>query len=142
SDYASLQQYQVRTADTMQPIGWRWELPPSTPYRFAYINPAASAFRSLWIARVGPAIAALQPDALHLDISGAMYNDGNGVIEGRTYNSGSDRMHEEIAAAFPGIALASEGENDILYRYHAFAQLWKGTEGQAPPGHPIWTYLF
>jgi len=142
ADYSGVQAFQVRTPESLQLMGWRWELPPSTPYRFAYISPASSAFRALWIARVGAAVAALQPDALHLDISSPQYNDGNGIIEGRTYPAGSVKLHDDIVAAFPTLALGGEGENDFAYRYHAFAQVLTYTEGAAPPGHPITAYLF
>ena len=140
-DYPGVQAFHARSAFDMQLLGWDWHLPPGSPTRFAYINPAASAFRALWIARVGAAIAAVQPDALHLDIS-PPFNDGNGVIEGRTYNTGSAKMHEDIQAAFPTIALGGEGETDVTYRYHAFAQVLNGALGAFPAGHPITTYLF
>ena len=139
-DYASMQPYQVRTTDGSQLMGWRWDWPVSEPTRFAFINPAASAYRSLWIARVTAAVNALSPDALHLDISAPTYNDGNGVIEGRTYAQGSVQFHQDIISAFPNLALAGEGENDVLYRFHSFAQAWYY---QMPaPGHPIATFLF
>ncbi len=114
-DYPGVQAFHVRHPESLQLMGWKWEEPPSTPQRFAYINPASSAFRALWIARVGVAVAALQPDALHLDISSPTYNDGNGIIEGRNYPAGSVRLHEDIRAAFPSVALGGEGENDVLY---------------------------
>lgn len=140
-DYASVQAWQVRTPESLQLIGWKWELPPSTPFRFAYINLAASTFRSLWITRVSAAVNAIGPDALHLDISSPMYNDGNGLIGGMSYPQGSAQFHQEIVAAFPNLALGGEGENDIIYRYHAFAQAW-WPPTTANPGHPIATFLF
>ena len=141
ADFAAVQAYQVKSPETLQPMGWKWELPPSTPYRFAYINPAAAAFRTLWIARVGAAVTAVGPDALHLDISGPMYNDGNGPIGGLTYPQGSAQLHQDIVAAFPNLALGGEGENDITYRYHSFAQAWYFLKPSLP-GHPIATFLF
>jgi hypothetical protein len=142
ADYAALQAYQVRTPETLQPTGWQWDLPPSIPTRFAYINPASNAFRSLFITRLNTAVAALAPDALHLDISAPMFNDGNGPIDGRTYPQGSARLHEDLVAAFPNIALGGEGENDIVYRYEAFAQAWFFPQTLDIPGHPITTFLF
>jgi hypothetical protein len=70
-----------------------------------------------------------------------MWNDGNGLIGGLNYAQGSDLLHQEIAAAFPGVALGGEGENDILYRYHAFAQSL-APEDEPLPGHPITNFLF
>jgi hypothetical protein len=138
-DYAGVQQYQARTPESLQLMGWNWDQPPSTPQRYGIIDPAAAAFRSLWIARIGAAVTALGPDALHLDFT-AMYNDGNGPIEGRTYPQGEDLLNQQIIAAFPGLALGSEEETDFTYRYHSFAQA--GWWGFAAPGHPIVGFLF
>jgi uncharacterized protein DUF6259 len=139
-DYPSMQAWQVRDPESLALVGWQWQMPPSTPYRFAYINPAASAFRSLWITRVAAAVNAVAPDALHLDISGPVYNDGNGLIGGMNYGQGSAQMHQDIIAAFPNLALGGESENDIVYRYESFAQAW-ATDRPAL-GHPIATFLF
>jgi hypothetical protein len=139
-DYAGVQQYQARTPETLQLMGWNWDQPPSTPPRYGIIDPAATAFRSLWIARISAAVTALGPDALHLDYT-AMYNDGNGPIEGRTYPQGEDLFNQQIIAAFPDLALGSEEETDFTYRYHAFAQAGLDTAFPAA-GHPIGTFLF
>ena len=141
-DYGAMQAYQVRGPENLEPWGWQWDLPPSTPTRFAYISPASNAFRALFVARVGAAVAALAPDALHLDISGPMYNDGNGPIDGRRYPQGSAQLHEDLIAAFPNLALGGEGENDVLYRYQSFAQSWFYPMTLDVPGHPIATFLF
>ena len=140
-DFGAMQAYQVKDPESLAPVGWLWTLPPTTPSRFAFINPAASAYRSLFITRVGQGLASLGADAVHLDISAPMFNDGNGPIEGRTYTQGSDLLHREFAAAFPALALGGEGENDILYRYQSFAQAWM-IEGDRSDGHPINTFLF
>ena len=142
ADYAAMQQYQVRAPEGLELTGWDWNLPASTPGRFAFISLAANAFRSLMISRLTPAIAALAPDALHLDLSGPIYNDGNGLIDGRTYAQGSARMHDDLVAAFPNLALGGEAENDVLYRYHQFAQAWWYPQTLDIPGHPITTFLF
>ena len=141
-DYPGVQAYHARDPETLQLLGWRWDMPPSTPYRFAFINPAAAAYRNLFIARVGAAVAALQPDALHLDISSAAVNDGNGIIEGRNYPAGIARLHQDLQAAFPAVALAGEGENDVTFPYQRFAQVLTYTEQTAPPGHAITAFLF
>lgn len=146
ADYPSMAPFQLRDPESLQLMGWQWEMPPATPTRFAIINPASNAFRSLFVSRVGVAVSALQPDALHVDISGPMYNDGNGLINGRTYPQGSAQLHQDLRAAFPNVALASEGENDIIARYHAFAQVLTFVNtygGEKPaPGHPIVAFLF
>ena len=138
SDYAGVQQYQTRTPETLQLMGQFWDQ-PGNPLRYGLIDPAASAFRSLWITRVGAAVNAVHPDALHLDFT-AMYNDGNGPIEGRTFTQGEDLFSQQIVAAFPNLAIGCEEEFDFTYRYHSFAQagLWAFTS----PGHPISAFLF
>jgi hypothetical protein len=140
ADYASVQAHQVREPETLARMGWKWDLPPSTPHRFAFINPSSAVFRSLLLARLGAMVAAVNPDALHLDISAPMYNDGNGPIEGMNYAQGSARLHEELIARFPSLALGGEGENDVISRYHSFAQAWYTQLDD--PGHPITTFLF
>lgn len=142
ADYAAMQAYQVRNPQTLELMGWQWDLPPSMPTRFAYINPASNAFRALFITRLNTAVTALAPDALHLDISAPMYNDGNGPIDGRTYPQGSARLHDDLVAAFPNVALGGEGENDVVYRYESFAQAWFFPQTLDTPGHPITTFLF
>lgn len=141
ADYASLQAFQARKPETLELDGWFWDMPPSTIGRFAYINPASSAFRSLFVTRVGAAIAAVHPDAIHLDVSSGLINDGNGLIEGLTFAQGAAQLHQDLITAFPNVAIGGEGENDVLYRYQSFAQtLWL----EYPPmqGHPISTFLF
>ncbi|MBI4909843.1 MAG: hypothetical protein HY820_39865 [Acidobacteria bacterium] len=143
ADYAGLQAYQVKTPDTLEPMGWFWDRPASTPGRFAYISPASSQFRSLWISRVRAAVTAVQPDALHLDISAPMYNDGNGLIGGLSYAQGSAQLHRDIIAAFPNLALGGEGMNDILYGFNSVAQAWSvATDPVDSLGHPIAAFLF
>ena len=143
-DYPGVQAFHARHPETLQPLGWKWEMPPSTPYRFAYINPAAAAYRNLFLARVGVAVAALQPDALHLDISSPTFNDGNGIIEGRNYPAGVARLHQDLQAAFPTIALGGEGENDVTFPYQRFAQVltYMDPVDTPPPGHALTAFLF
>jgi hypothetical protein len=139
ADYGLVEHVQTRTPESLERMGWMWDV-PSVPYRFAFISPAASIYRSLFINRLRVVVDALAPDALHLDISAPMYNDGNGIIEGMTYPQGSARLHEELRTAFPGMVFGGEGENDILYRHHAFAQAWYFNSDAT--GHPITTFLF
>src|SRR5262249_51736718 len=140
---------------SLAPQGWYWDSPPSTPDRFAYINPASSVYRKLFVARLRGVVAAIKPDALHLDLSGAVFNDGNGRIDRMTYPQGAVQLHKDIIAAFPNLALDGEGMNDVLYAYNSFAQnAWDadivvpaipGTTtvgNNSPPGHPINTFLW
>jgi Domain of unknown function (DUF6259)/Viral BACON domain len=139
-DYPALQQYQARTPDSLDLLGWDWSAPPNTPDRYATISPASNAFRTLLLARYSAAINALGPDALHLDFNVAI-NDGNGLIDGRTFIQGQILFDDALVAAFPNLAIGIEWPNDITYRYHAFGQAgYFGSPLGA--GHPISTYLF
>jgi hypothetical protein len=138
-DYATVQAWHVRGPENLELYGWNWNQ-PSALGRYAFINLAAPVYRSLFINRVRTAVNAIAPDALHLDISGPMFNDGNGLIGGMSYAQGSVQLHQELKAAFPTVALGGEGENDIIYRYHSFAQSWWLTTVNV--GHPIATFLF
>jgi hypothetical protein len=141
-DYASVQRWQVRDPGTLQLMGWDWSSPASTPNRFANIDPASSVYRQLFIAHVGAAVAALQPDALHLDTSSFTFNDGNGPIEGMNYAQGVVQLHKDILATFPNLALGGEGMNDTIYAYNSFAQnSWTGDDTLLL-GHPIAGFLW
>ena len=120
-DFAAVQQYQIKDPFTLQPQGWNWNLPPSTPQRYALIDPAASAYRSLFMARVSPAIQTLQPDAIHLDFT-AIYNDGNGPIEGKNYKQGLAQLQSDLLAAFPNLVLGAEETSDDIAAQESFAQ--------------------
>ena len=119
--------------------GWNWSQPAS-PAKYGIINPAAAAFRSLWLARIGAAVSALSPDALHLDFNGD-YNDGNGLIEGRTFPQGDALFHDQITTAFPNLAIAGELASDINYR-HLPAQAGLDMAHVPGLGHPIVRFLF
>jgi hypothetical protein len=138
-DYNTVKAWHTRGAELLEPLGWNWNQ-PSTTGRYAFINLAAPAYRSLFINRISAAVNSLAADALHLDISGPMINDGNGLINGMSYAQGSAQLHQDLIAAFPAVALGGEGENDIIYRYQSFAQSWWLSTANA--GHPIAAYLF
>ena len=137
--FASMQQFQLKDADTLHPQGWLWDdLPDGDIHRFAYISPCSSAYRKLFIDQLRVSVAALKPDALHLDAGGAIINDGNGLIEGMNTTQGIIQMHKDLLAAFPAVALASESTNEAIAPFTFFAQRWN--EPTLP--HPIATYLF
>jgi len=142
ADFASVRQWQVKDPNNLQPLGWEWSSPASRPIRFAFISPASSTFRELFVSRVGTAVAAVQPDALHLDVSAVMFNDGNGMIEGLSYPQGVVQLHRDLMAAFPNLALGGEGMNDVIYAYNSFAQHFWGGNYSALVGHPIVNFLW
>jgi hypothetical protein len=136
--YASFKQCQIRTADTLEPTGWLWdELTSGDPRRFAYISPACSAYRKLFIDQIKPAVDELQPDALHLDAGGAIINDGNGLIEGMNSMQGMIQMHKELLAAYPNLVLGGESTNEVIGPFNWLAQRWTYNG----PAHPIGNYL-
>ena len=140
ADFASVQQWQVKDPRNLQPMGWEWDNPVPLPIRFAFINPASSTYRRLFVSRIGAAVTAVQPDALHLDTSSFMFNDGNGIIEGLSFPQGSVQLHKDLMAAFPNLALNGEGMNDVIYAYNSSALA--GFDSSAPPGHPIVNFLW
>ncbi|MBI3680426.1 MAG: hypothetical protein HY235_08520 [Acidobacteria bacterium] len=142
-DYAAVRQYQVKHPETLAPTGWYWDHPASDPQRFAFINPAASPYRKLFIDRLRPAVEALQPDAIHLDVSGAIFEDGNGLIEGMNFGQGSIALHRDLLNAFPDVVLAGESVHELLAPYEWFAQRWSAERqvGRLMVAHPVSTYL-
>ena len=50
----------------------------------------------------------IRVDAFHLDISHAMINDANGLIEGLNAGQGNVLMHKELAEAMPGVVFSGE----------------------------------
>ncbi|CAN5600425.1 hypothetical protein BH10ACI4_BH10ACI4_24550 [soil metagenome] len=137
-EYQNFKNCQIKTADTLKPTGWLWDnFPSGDPHRFAYISPACSAYRQLFIRQLKPAIDALQPDALHLDAGGAIVNDGNGLIEGINSMQGMVQFHKDILAAYPNVVLGGESTNEIIGPYNWLAQRWPADS----PSHPLSSYL-
>ena len=108
-DYQTVKQYQFRYPDTLALYGWLWTSPPSTPARFAYIDPASSAWRALLLSRIDVAIQAVHPDAIHLDSIPGILNDGNGPIEGMNAEQGLVQLHRDLVTAYPDIVFDTEG---------------------------------
>jgi uncharacterized protein (TIGR03437 family) len=115
-DFAAVQQYQVKDARFLQPEGWGGPV-------FAYIDPAAAAYRNLFLNRITNALQTLQPDALHLDQSGFPWNDGNGIIDSMNYIQGSVQLHKDLLAAFPNLVLGGEGIYGGIAPFQSFAQM-------------------
>ena len=131
-DFAAVQQYQIKDALTLSPQGWNWNLPASTPNRYAIVNPAAPAWRQLFVARVTPAVQTLQADAIHLDFSAA-FNDGNGLISGINSNQGFAQLEQDLLTAFPGLVLGIEENFDAIAPRASFSQpLYWSSSGLSP----------
>jgi hypothetical protein len=137
-NYAAMQNAQLMTPDSLEPMGWLWNLDPGDIHRVAYISPTYAPYRQLWINSVQQAVQQLNPDAIHLDAGGAIVNDGNGLQNGQNTIQGLIEFEKEIQAAFPGLALGYESTTEVNSPFIRFAQRW--SEDVTP--HPISTYLF
>lgn len=119
--YEGLRACHTRDPFTGDLLYWDWQR-ATPPIKFAYLNPAASAWRKLFVQRMCDVCAELHPDALHLDQTLCIFNDAEGPIEGRNMMQGSIALHRELTEALPNVALSGEGLNEITCRYEAFAQ--------------------
>ncbi|MDO8587479.1 MAG: DUF6259 domain-containing protein [Armatimonadota bacterium] len=137
--YASVKQYQVKDARTLDLVGWYWGKPETVPDRFAFINPAAREFRSLFVESLRPAVRELNPDAIHLDVSCPAWNDGGGLVQGRNYLEGEVELHRQLARAYPNLVFGGESLHELLAPYERFAQRW--IIGALQP-HPVSDFLF
>jgi len=154
--YAQLEKYHCRNPFNGE---LQWWIPPSDrkqperepKIKFAYINPAAKAWRELFVGAMAKLCTDYPVDALHLDQTLCIYNDQNGLIDGLTMVEGSLALHRELRAALPQVALSGEGLNEVTYRDEAFAQrhAWglhhsEGTwsRNALALAHPICSYLF
>ncbi|MGC8782777.1 MAG: DUF6259 domain-containing protein [Armatimonadota bacterium] len=120
-DYEQLKRYHFRDPFSGQPMYWDWQR-AHPPIKFAYINPAAKAWRRLFVQRMVELYRQLKPDALHLDQTLCIYNDANGLIDGMNSMQGNIALHRELREALPDVALSGEGLNEISFRYESFAQ--------------------
>lgn len=120
--YADFERYHVRSPwGKNEKLWWLWTR--ATPeIRFAYINPAAKAWRRLFVDEMVRLCRRYPVDALHLDQTLCIYNDHNGLIEGLTMIDGNVALHRELRDALPQVALSGEGLNEMTCRYEAFAQ--------------------
>lgn len=141
--YNSVAQYQLRDPETGDLLFWPWGLWPAGPpppvflQSYAFISPASSAYRTLFVQALQGVMQTVQPDALHLDAGGVMLNDGNGLIEGMTSIEGMIQLHRDLASTFPQVVFGYESETEALAGFHGFAQRWSSDF----PSHPVSTYL-
>jgi hypothetical protein len=120
-NYTQVQPYQVKDPFTLERKRWEYTA-GSEQISFAVINPAAEAWRELFVNKMTALVNEVGPDALHLDQSLLMYNDANGLIDGNNMMQGNIALHRELREALPDIALGGESLNEITTRYESFAQ--------------------
>ena len=138
--YAEFEKYQVRDPHTGEKRGWHWEIRHTNPDSHAFINPASSEYRKMFVDTLKNLWERYQVNAFHLDISSPIYNDKNGLIDGLTYAEGNILLHQEIRAAIPGIVLGGEGLNDVTFIHESFAKRFRIPATEIP--HPVGSFLF
>ncbi len=134
--YAEFQKFQLREPWRGYRFGWLWD----QTERHAFINPANSSFRNLFIRQLRTVWEKYKVDAFHLDVSHVAVNDANGLIEGLNAAQGNARLHKELAEAMPGVVFSGERLHEVTFFRESFAQ-----RGHVPPeatAHPISAFLF
>ena len=142
--YAEFKKSQFRDEWSGNLIGWEWEQTES-PHRHAWINLADSKFRKLFVQQLKKIWEKYRVDAFYLDISHAVINDANGLIEGLTAAQGNVQMHLELAEAMPGVVFGGEGLHEVTFFRESFAQRWSVSPWHGEPSarpHPISSFLF
>ncbi len=119
--YEQLRAYHVRRAWDGRLDYWDWQR-STPPIKFAYLNPAAKAWRQLLVDRLAEVVRVTGCDSLHLDQTLCIENDQNGLIDGLNMMQGNLALHRDLRERLPEVALSGEGLNEITYRYEAFAQ--------------------
>ncbi len=136
--YPEFEKFQLRHPFRGHKLGYRWN-DPSYPDSVAYINPASKAFRKYTVAQHKKVYEAYPIDGFHLDINTLFRNDANGLIDGLTCSEGNILMHQELAAAMPGIVLGGENVHEGTFFNTNLAQRWSNNNKQP---HPISSFLF
>jgi hypothetical protein len=149
-EYESFKGLQIRHKYSGELLWWEWPR-GEFPIKFAYINPASSKWRRLFISKMVDLIKATGADALHLDQTLCIFNDKNGLIGGMNMAEGNLLLHKELKAALPQIAFSGEGLNEVTTIHEAFAQrhvmgidFASGTFNRTSIrfSHPISAFLF
>ena len=143
--YAALQKYQFREPWNGNLVGWMWEQIESLN-RHAWINPANSEFRKIFVQQLKDVRKKYRVDAFHLDVSSFVLNDANGLIDGLNSGQGNALLHRELAEAMPGVVFSGEMLHEVTFFRESFAQRWKLPPEWDPTlrgnPHPISAFLF
>jgi len=137
--YPEFEKYQLRHPTRGHKLGYELNN-PTYDYPTAYINPAAKAFRNYLVEQMKTLYETYPIDALHLDINTSVDNDANGLIDGLTAADGNVLLHQELAAAMPGIVLGGEGVHEVTFFNTNLAQRPRRSYNKQP--HPISSFLF
>ena len=137
--YAEFQQFQFREPWNSKLIGWEWGQTESA-YRHAFINPASSEFRKLFVQKLKAIWEKYKVEGFHLDVSHLVVNDANGLIEGLNAAQGNALLHQELVEAMPGVVFSGESLHEVTFFRESFAQRWPLHSAAKP--HPVSTFLF
>ena len=137
--YAEFEQFQIRQDDS-QRTGWAWD-DLTDPHRHAFINPASTAYRRMFVDTLQGLRQRYNIDAFHLDIN-VLYNDNNGKIDGLSMTQGNVLLYQELKQTMPGVVLGGEHLDDMMAPYMRFVQRkWKPHQKPQQP-HRISCFLF
>lgn len=115
----------IRNPYTHEKLGWnlKGEWAALTPIKLYYVNPAYKPWRDYEVGQFEALLNSHPADGLFLDQAFLMFNDDNGLIDGRNTVQGNLAYHRELAEAVPGIALGGESVNEITAQYESFVEL-------------------
>ena len=143
--YPHFQQYQYRDTWTGEVLG-NCLTPPFEPecdhpafFPLAYISPASSEWRNLFVSNLKAVWEEYPVDAFFLDANHAVINDANGLIDGLNMAQGMALLHKELTEAMPGVVLGGERLHEATFVHESFAQR-PLMSGLTP--HLISTFLF
>ena len=136
--YPEVEQFHLRHPFRGHKLGYRWD-DPSYPHSTAYINPASSTWRKYVVEQLKKVSETYLVDAWHLDINSFIKNDANGLINGLTQAEGNVLLHQELAAAMPGVVFGGEQLHEVTFPHVNLAQRWSHYNKQP---HPISSFLF
>ncbi len=137
--YAEFQQFQFRDPWNGKLIGWRWN-ETENPKRHAFINPASSEFRKLFVQKLKAVWEKYKVEGFHLDVSHLVVNDANGLIEGLNAAQGNMLLHRELVEAMPGAVFSGESLHEVTFFRENFVQRWPLHPTVKPD--PVSTFLF
>ena len=136
--YADFRKFQYRDPWSADLIGWVWDT--ASTHRHAFINPASSAYRKIFVEQLKEVWQKYRVDAFFLDVSHLVVNDANGLIEGLNAGQGNVLLHRELAEAMPGVVFSGESLHEVTFFRESFAQ--RGKLSSEATAHPISAFLF
>ncbi len=136
--YQQFKAYQLKNPFSGALYGWRWGT--NQPVRHAFINPASAELQNMFLQKIRE-MAALNMDAIHLDVDFAAWNSDNGILNGENPAQGNRTFHRRLAEEFPKLVWGGENLTEVTIYRNSFAQRWK-TDVQNWHPHPISAFLY